>query len=116
MVQSFGTGTAAASPGVHMLVGGRPCKTHCFRVLPEHESAQGIVFPIETHHPHPGVEGSTHAHQGSTGIIATSREHTKHTAIVLMRGYRRLFEQIPIVLTFHNAQHRLIPLESFGNP
>ena len=84
MVQSFGTGAAAASPGVHMLVGGGSCETHRFRVLPKHESAQGIVFPIETHHPHPGVEGSTHAHQGSTGIIATSREHTKHTAIVLM--------------------------------
>ena len=115
MIQVFGTGAAAASPGVHMLMGGRPCKTHCFRVLPEHESAQSIVFPIETHHPHPGVEGSTHTHQGSTGIIATSREHTKHTAIVLMRGYRRLFKQIPIVLTFHNAQHRLMSLEGFGN-
>ena len=116
MIQGFGTGAAAASPGVHMLMGGRPCKTHCFRVLPEHESAQGIVFPIETHHPHPGVEGSTHAHQGSTRVIAASREHAKYTTIVLMRGCRRLFEQIPIVLTFHNAQHRLIPLECFGNP
>ena len=99
-----------------MLVGGRPCKTHCFRVLPEHESAQGIVFPIETHHPHPGVEGSTHTHQGSTRVIAASREHTKYTTIVLIRGYRRLFEQITIVFAFHNAQHRLMSLEGFGNP
>ena len=116
MVQGFGTGAAAASPSVHILVGGRPCKTHCFRVLPEHESAQGIVFPIETHHPHPGVEGSTHTHQGSTRVIAASREHTKYTTIVLMRGYRRLFEQITIVFAFHNAQHRLMSLEGFGNP
>ena len=62
-------------------------------------------FPIETHHPHPGVEGSTHTHQGSTGIIATSREHC---------GTIKLYDLgVPEALKGHKPMLRVMEREDY---
>ena len=84
LVQRVVAGARAAGPHGNSLQGRCAAEVDGFGVVSDHELAELVGVGAEANHTNAGVEGSTHTHEGCTGVFEASGEHAEYATGVLV--------------------------------